>query len=330
MKQFLFWQCVRPWRKPYPAYRAFKQIISFLLLFSISAIGTSCQVNNSQNPAQSTATPKTNSTVSQPLRVAVIPWQSPEEQQQKLQPLADYLQKILQRPVSFQISKDYATAVDLLVNQEVDMAYLAALTYIKARDRNPNIEPLVVPIDQITGRPWYTSIIIADTTKGIKSLSDLKGKRFAFVSPSSTSGFLMPLNGFQKQGIEPTRDFTKIRYSGSHDKAQTDLKAGIVDAIAEDRASFLRSQKSGKLSPTKYKIIWESDPIPSPPIVINTKKFSPEVIAKLRQALIDAPVGVVDVSGTKSAGYTLGKDADFEQIRQIYHQLKSVTVAAKE
>lgn len=292
-------------------------------------MGASCQAPSSNNPAQSGAKAKTNFTEAQPLRVAVIPWQSPEEQKQKLQPLADYLQKTLQRRVSFQISKDYATAVDLLVNQEVDMAYLAAVTYIKARERNPNIEPLVIPIDQTTGRPWYTSIIVADTTKDIKSLSDLKGKRFAFVSPSSTSGFLMPMNAFQEKGIDPTRDFTRIRYSGSHDKAQTDLKTGLVDAIAEDKASFLRSQKAGKLSTTQYKIIWESDPIPSPPIVINTKKFSPEVIIKLRQALIDAPVGVVDVSGTKSAGYTLGKDSDYEQVRQIYLRLKSVTVAAK-
>ncbi|MGD1714914.1 hypothetical protein [Dapis sp. BLCC M172] len=45
--------------------------------------------------------------------------------------------------------------------------------------------------------------------------------------------------------------------------------------------------------------------------------------------MIDAPVGVVDVSGTESAGYTLGKDADFEEIRQIYTRLKSTTVPEK-
>ena len=75
----------------------------------------------------------------------------------------------------------------------------------------------------------------------------------------------------------------------------------MVDAIANDKASVLRSQKSGKLAAANYKVIWESKPIPAPPIVINTKKFSPETINKLQQALIDAPVGVVDVSGTESA-----------------------------
>jgi phosphonate transport system substrate-binding protein len=258
----------------------------------------------------------------------VLPWQSSKGQQEKLQPLAKYLGTHLKHPVNFQITKNYAEAVDLIVKEEVDMAYLAALTYIKARERNPNIKPLVIPINRISGRPWYTSVIIADTTKNIKTIEDLKGKRFAFVSPSSTSGFLIPMNGLQTAGIDPTRDFSKIRYSGSHDQATQDLVDGVVDAVTNDKASFLRSQKSGKLN-GNYKIIWESNPIPAPPIVINTKKFTPKMINQLREILIDAPVGFVDVRGSESAGYTLGKDADFEEIRQIYTRLQYTKVAEK-
>ena len=303
----------------------------FSLLFCVSAIAVSCtstSFNENEN-SQTEETSSSNPAISKPLLVAVLPWQSPEKQQEKLQPLAEYLEKILKRPVNFQITQNYAAAVDLIVKEEVDMAYLAALTYIKAQERNPNIKPLVIPIDKDSGRPWYTSVIVANTSKNIESLQDLKGKHFAFVSPSSTSGFLIPLNGLQTVDINPTRDFSKIRYSGSHDKATQDLADGVVDAIADDKASFLRSQKSGKLAAAKYKVIWESKPIPAPPIVINTKKFSPEVIEQLQQALIDAPVGVVDVSGTESAGYTLAKDADFEEIRQIYTRLKSTKIAKK-
>lgn len=301
----------------------------FTLLLCTSVITLSCSSKSVEKTSQVEKNVSADPSISKPLHVAVLPWQSPDKQQEKLQPLANYLEKILKRPVNFQITKNYAAAVDLIVKEEVDMAYLAALTYIKANERNPNIKPLVIPIDKTSGRPWYTSVIIANTAKDIKSLQDLKGKRFAFVSPSSTSGFLIPMNGLKAADINPTRDFTKIRYSGSHDKAAQNLANGVVDAIANDKESFLRSQKSGTLAAANYKIIWESKPIPSPPIVINVKKFSPEVIKQLQQALIDAPVGVVDVSGTKSAGYTLGKDADFEGIRKIYSSLKSTKVAEK-
>ncbi|MGD1807266.1 phosphate/phosphite/phosphonate ABC transporter substrate-binding protein [Dapis sp. BLCC M126] len=305
-----------------------KYSLIFSLMLSISTIAISCTSTSSNESSQGEKISSPNPPISKPLQVAVLPWQTPEEQQDKLQPLAEYLETILKRPVNFQITQNYSEAVDLIVKEEVDMAYLAALTYIKANERNPNIKPLVIPIDKVSGRPWYTSVIVANTAKNIETLQDLKGKRFAFVSPSSTSGFLIPMNSFQDAGIDPTRDFYKIRYSGSHDKATQDLADGVVDAIADDKASFLRSQKSGKLDPN-YQVIWESNPIPAPPIVINTKKFGLEVIKQLQEALIDAPVGVVDVSGTESAGYTLAKDADFEEIRQIYTRLKSTKVAEK-
>ncbi|MEO1428422.1 MAG: phosphate/phosphite/phosphonate ABC transporter substrate-binding protein [Cyanobacteria bacterium J06633_8] len=311
------------WRKN----RFIRCSLVFSLLFSISTIVVSC-TNSSSKLSPSEKTSSTPS-INKPLRVAVLPAQSSETQQEKLQPLVEYLQTILKRPVNFRIAKNYTDAVDLIVKEEVDMAYLGAFTYIQANKRNPDIKPIAAPIDQTSGRPWYTSVIVANTAKNIKSLQDLKGKRFAFVSPSSTSGFLIPIDGLQSADINPTRDLTKIRYSGSHDKAGQDLADGVVDAIANDKAVFLRNRESGTLSDSRYKIIWESKPIPATPVVINTSKFAPEVIEEIQKALIDAPVGVANIHGTKTAGYTLGKDADFEEIRQIYTRLKSVKVAEK-
>lgn len=306
----------------------FRYLLFFNLLLSVNTITVSCTSIFSDGLFPGETISYANPSDSKPLLVAVLPWQSPEKQQETLQPLAQYLETLLERPVNFQITKNYAEAVDLIVEEEVDMAYLEPLTYIKAKQRNPNIKPLVVPINRFSGRPWYTSVIIANTTKNIKTLQDLKGKRFAFVSPSSTSGFLIPMNVLQTVGINPTKDFSKIRYSGSHDATIQDLVDGVVDAVTNDKASFLRSQKSGKLD-ANYKIIWESNPIPAPPIVINTKKFAPKIINQLQEILIDTPVGFIDLSGSESAGYTLGKDTDFEEIRQIYTRLQYTKVAEK-
>lgn len=137
----------------------------------------------------------------------------------------------------------------------------------------------------------------------------------------------MPMAQFGKQGIDPARDFALIKYSGSHDKAEADLANGTVDAIADDKPSFLRSQKAGKLG-SRYKIIWESDPIPTG-LSSSTRKATPELVASLKKALIDAPMGAVDVSGTQSSGYTLAKDDDFAEVRKLYARLGTKTVAAK-
>ena len=100
------------------------------------------------------------------------------------------------------------------------------------------------------------------------------------------------------------------------------MAAGIVDAIADDRPSFNRAQKSGQLNDAKYQVIWESDPIPNPPIVIS-KTFNPALINQLKKALINAPKGIVDVSGNESAGYTLVEDSDYDGIRKLKTQIQT-------
>jgi phosphonate transport system substrate-binding protein len=310
--------------------RSLQQLLTLSLVLTASAISPSCTSEPKNNsPVNPPATQSPDATVSKTLEVAVVPWQSPEKQQKKIQPLSDYLQKTINRSVHFQVTKDYKTAVNLLVEEKVDMAYLGASSYLEARERNVNLEPLVLPINKATGRPWYTSVIVADVNQGINSLQDLKGKRFAFVSPSSTSVFLMPMNSLQKEGIDPIQDFEKIVYTGSHDTTETALANGEVDAIADDKNSFERAKNAGKLPAENYEIIWESEPITTGQIVINSSKFNPEEIDKLKQALIDAPIGLLDVSGFESAGYTLTKDADFAEIRQIFNRVKSVRIPEK-
>ncbi|MGE5660549.1 MAG: phosphate/phosphite/phosphonate ABC transporter substrate-binding protein [Actinomycetota bacterium] len=254
------------------------------------------------------------------MRVAIIPWQVSELQEATLKPLANYLTQTLGIPVKFQITKDYETSVDLLVTGQVELAYLGPLTYIKAHQRNPQIEPIVAPIDKTTGRPWYTSVIVVNRERNIKSLKDLKGKRFAFVSKSSTSGYLVPISHLQQLGIAPDRDFATVQYPGSHDKAKAMLLSGEVDAIADDKRSYLAQQKAGKLDPAQYPIIWESQPIPNSPIVASAT-IPHSAIAALKKAFVNAPEGLVDPSSSESSGYTLVQDEDYQPIRKLQEQL---------
>ncbi|HEY9875970.1 MAG TPA: phosphate/phosphite/phosphonate ABC transporter substrate-binding protein [Candidatus Obscuribacterales bacterium] len=254
------------------------------------------------------------------LNMATIPWQVAANQQQQLQPLADYLSKTVGRPVKFQVAKDYDTAINLLVEGKVDLAQLGPLTYVKAKQRNPQLQPIVAPIEKTTGRPWYTSVIVVKNNSGINNLKDLKGKRFAFVSKSSASGYLVPLGALKGIGIEPEQDFAAVSYAGSHDKVKDELISGKVDAIANDKRSYVAQQKAGKIDSTKYKVIWESQPIPNTPIVASSK-LPPQELTAIKKAFINAPEGIIDPSGSESAGYTLVQDEDYTPIRNLQQRL---------
>lgn len=255
------------------------------------------------------------------LNIAMIPSQNSQEQIKQRRLIADYLEEKLGLPINIQTPKEYDTAIDLLVEEKVEMAFLGPFSYVKARQRNPQLEPIVAPIDKRTGRPWYTSVIVTNTQSRIDTLEDLKGKRFSFVSKSSTSGYLVASAHFKTMGINPEQDFTAIEYAGSHNKNVDALASGQVDAVCMNKPTYLKAQKSGKLPSDQYKVLWESDPIPKAPIVIN-RQLPPQLKIDLQKALIDAPEGLVAVSGAKSAGYTLVQNEDYELIRQLQELLE--------
>jgi phosphonate transport system substrate-binding protein len=301
-----------------------KSIIIFLAMATM-LLNTGCIQKVSQSyPVAVDKTP--NNLL--PLKIGILPTQNAKDQRQMIQRFDDYLEKALQRTIDVQLASNYTEAVDWLVEEKVDIAYLGPLTYLEALERGAKIEPLVAPIDKDTGQPWYRSCIIIKSDSPIKTLSDLKGKRVAFVDKSSTSGYLMPLAAFNKLNIDPEQDFSKLIYTGNHNKSMEALENGIVDAAATNIPSYLKQQKKGKLTSENSRILWESTPLPQSPVVV-LKKLPPELIKQLKQAFINTPDGIEDITATESAGYTLVSPSDYEPIQQLRKDLKLISIPSK-
>ncbi|MGK7928962.1 MAG: phosphate/phosphite/phosphonate ABC transporter substrate-binding protein [Spirulina sp.] len=310
-------------KERYPKTKTF-----ILLGLTIALLNVGC-VTNSQPDANESASNDLSSSVEpqknaeqkfSSLNIAMSPSQSSDEQKQQRELLADYLEEKLGLPVNIQISQDYENAIDLIAEGKVQMAYLGPFSYVRAKQRNPQLEPLVAYIDKRTGRPWYTSTIVANTQSGIKTVEDLKGKRFGFVNQSSTSGYLVPLAHLVSNNIAPEQDFREVQYTGSHNKNAEALASGKIDAVGINKPTYLKAQKSGQLPPDKYQPIWESDPIPNAPIVIS-RELPADVRSNLQKALINAPPDMAALSGAKSDGYTLVRDGDYDPIRELQNLL---------
>ncbi len=293
------------------------------------------------------------------LKIGVAPTENLIEQERMIKPLKEYLeqsvgggievesqsrtigrqtkqntekiqkkQNAIAVSLDFQIGKNYEQIIDLLVQDRLDMAYLGPMSYLEAVDRGAKIEPLVTAIDKNTGEPWYRACIIVKQNSPIKTLKDLKGKRIAFVDKLSTSGYLMPLATFKKLGIDDKRYFSQVLYTGSHSKTMAALEDGIVDAAATNISSYLKRQKSGKLTTQNSRVVWESAPILNFPIVVS-KKLPPELIQQLKQAFISSPEGLEDILGIESAGYTLVTSSDYAAIEKVRKYLNLISVPTK-
>lgn len=269
-----------------------------------------------QPPGPTTANPEAPAV----LRISVLPTQDRTEQERMIAPLDAHLEKVLGQRVDFLIANSYKDNVDMLVDGRANAAYTGAVSYLEALEQGAKVEPLVAPIDRFTARPWYRACIVVPADSPIKTLQDLKGKRVAFVSPSSTSGYLMPLAALQKLGIDPKRDFAWVIFGGTHARTEALLESEKVDAIATNIPSYIKRQSLGTLTPQNSRVLWESSPVPHSPFLVSTD-LPPEVIEKLKEAFLTVPPGLQDIVGAQSSGYTLVIASDYEPIQQLRVQL---------
>ncbi|KST66184.1 phosphate/phosphite/phosphonate ABC transporter substrate-binding protein [Mastigocoleus testarum] len=252
----------------------------------------------------------------------ISPTQSRVEQERMIKPLKRHLEKVLRQKVEFLIASSYKDNVDMLVDGRANAAYTGAVSYLEALERGANVKPIVAPIDKFTNRPWYRSCIIVRANSRIKTLQDLKGgKRVAFVSPSSTSGYLMPSAALKELEIYPRRDFTRVIFGGTHAKTEALLENGVVDAIATNIPSYMKRQNLGKLTPENSRVLWQSSPVPHSPLLVS-RSLPPELIESIKEAFLTIPNGIEDIVETQAAGYTLVIDSDYEPIKQMRVRLQ--------
>jgi len=192
-----------------------------------------------------------------PLRVGLIPNIAPEEQKAKYEPLKEYLEDALDRPVELFVATNYAGVVQAMVSGHLDLAYFGGVTYAQALQQ-VDLEPIVTEIDAETGTQEYYSLIIAGVDSGVESLADLDGKDFAFGDPASTSGSLYPRKMLAKAGYDWRQDFApiaEILYSGGHDATAKAVESGTVAAGGIEGRILARLVADGKVDESRLKVI---------------------------------------------------------------------------
>lgn len=132
--------------------------------------------------------------------------------------------------LKFQVSvpTSYAAVVEAMNAGQVDVAWLAPLSYVVANNRY-GIELLLTTTRN--GSKVYPFSFIIAANSPIKDIADLKGKKIAFADELSASGNLYPRAFLLQNGIDPDKDMT-VLYSGAHDKSVIALLNGQVDVAA--------------------------------------------------------------------------------------------------
>ena len=190
------------------------------------------------------------------LKVSAIPDEAPTELQRKFAPLGKYLEKETGLKVEFIPVTDYAAVVEALASRRLDMAWLGGFTFVQTKLRTNGT---AIPIVQRQEDAVFTSRFIT-SQPDIKSLADLKGKTFAFGSPSSTSGHLMPRYYLLQAGIDPERDLKRIAFSGAHDATAAFVESGRVDAGVLNASVWDKLVEEKKVDTAKVRVFATTPP----------------------------------------------------------------------
>jgi len=193
----------------------------------------------------------------QTFKVTTIPEEAASEQLRKFGPLVKYLERQLGTKVEFTPVSDYPAAVEALVNKQVDLVWFGGFTFIQAKIRSGD---KVIPLAQREEDTQFRSVFITQTSSGIKSLADLKGKNVSFGSQSSTSGHLMPRSFLLEAGLDPDRDFKRVAFSGAHDATIASVVSGRVDAAALDITVWQKFVEEKKVDTTKVNVFYTTQP----------------------------------------------------------------------
>lgn len=135
------------------------------------------------------------------LKIALIPSEDSRAMIKQSEALIKGLSDQLGVKVEGFVATDYNGVIEALRAGHVDIAYLGPFSYVKAAEI-ADVEAFVVAETTEAGDVAYHSQIIAPASAGgINSLRDLKGKNFAFVSPTSTSGYVFPYVGLKNEAL---------------------------------------------------------------------------------------------------------------------------------
>ena len=211
------------------------------------------------------------------------------------------------------VATSYAGVIEAMGAGRADIGWLNTFSYVIAHQKY-GVEVRLVTVR--FGLPYYRAEIIAQSASGINSLADLKGKRFAFVDPASTSGYLFPLAGLKKAGYDPAKFFGQTVFAGSHNNVVLAVYQGRAEAGAVFEDARASVQKTLPDVMQKLKVVWKSDPIPNDTVSFR-KDLPADVKDRVSTALLRFSQDPAGLQALKSL-YEIEALADYQLLVSKY------------
>ena len=186
------------------------------------------------------------STSADPAEIVIVfqRQKDPTKVREDAERFADALGRELGIKVAATVPVDYSASVQALVSKKADLAYVSAMPFLLARRDGGASILLAESRKSVTDgqfRTSYDSVWVVAADSPLKTYDDLvksaRTLRIAFTSPTSTSGYIVPLARFVSEGVvspgqDPRQVFGQVAFGGSYTAALEQVLLGRADAAA--------------------------------------------------------------------------------------------------
>jgi len=232
-----------------------------------------------------------------------------------------YLERKMERPVTFVLRDSYQDTLELLHQQRIDVAWLCDCPHVTA---NPDFRMLATPLFQ--GRPYYRSyLIVPETDQTSRGIFDLKGKVFAYTDPYSNVGYLTPRYEIKKTGADPENFFRRTFFTNSQRKAIEAVAVGIADATSVSSYIWETIHQQAPALTGRTRVAARSPEFGFPPFVVG-HAFTDKDFLRLQRALIEMSAdarGREVLEKMNLNGFALPQPEIYRDVQEVVRFMKS-------
>ena len=284
-----------------------------LVALTFAICGCGKQTSKSSSAAPGTA--------ENPIRMAMVP----SLDTQKLVASGEKLKQLMEKETGLKyevsVPTSYTAVITAMGAGTIDVGWLSPIPYVIAHDRY-GVKVVLRTVRDNSDKYW--SFIIARTDTGINELADLKGKKFAYGDPVSTSGAIYPKHLIRTSGYDPEEFFSNVIYAGAHDRVVMAVYNKQVDAgaIYGGVGTDAREKVVNALPDVmkKTKVIAKSQEIPNDTVSIR-KDLPPAIAKKVTDGLVkvatsdEGRIAIMSLYGID--GFVKAKDSDYDSVRKV-------------
>ncbi|NOZ19822.1 MAG: phosphate/phosphite/phosphonate ABC transporter substrate-binding protein [Planctomycetes bacterium] len=224
---------------------------------------------------------------------------------------------------TFALPPSYAAVRRAIEERLVDVAMACTGTYVRMVGGG-QVKLLVQPEFE-EGRE-YRAVMIVPIGSPAKTLEDLRGGVVAFVDPESYTGRMVPTVAFAERGWRVESFFSKVVFTGSHDRSIRAVAQGIVDVASVASLVWESAKRADPSVMERVRVIWAADPCGPPPFLVPA-----DINKGIEQSLRKAFLGLDKDEDGRRLLHAIGirrfvspRPDDYKSALEVYRRFKTL------